>query len=274
MTDLLKIEWLKIKNYRTFILMSIFFVIGILAVNYIVYTVFDNMVTNTDAGVLLNTFNPYEFKYVWETISYTSGYLLLLPAMLLIILTTNEFTFRTNRQNIIDGWTRQQFLVVKVLMALLFAICSTFVVILVGFVFGFSTKSEMSFAGFLHVGFFFLKALSYNMFALMISTLVRKTGFAIGVFFIYMGAENIISQILDGLSMYINKLHKIDLGSMGDYLPMNASDGLLTFPENPFKSMTKGAMPTEYEWVVFSFAILYLFLFYFISNRKMLKSDL
>ena len=274
MIDLLKIEWLKIKNYRVFILMSIFFVMGILAANYIAYSGYNNVVNNTDAGILLNRFNPYEFKYVWETVSYTSGLLLLLPSMLMIILTTNEYTFRTNRQNIIDGWSRQQFLQIKISLAFLFALFATVVVIICGFVFGWSTKSDLAFDGFSHIGYFFLKALSYNLFAVMLSVLIKKTGFGIGVFFIYLGAENIISQILDSYSLYIKKIHKIDLGSLGDYLPMSASDGLLTFPNSPLKTMTKDVLPTEYNGVVLFIAIIYLILFYLISNRKILKSDM
>ena len=254
--------------------MSIFFVMGILAANYIAYSGYNNVVNNTDAGILLNRFNPYEFKYVWETVSYTSGLLLLLPSMLMIILTTNEYTFRTNRQNIIDGWSRQQFLQIKISLAFLFALFATVVVIICGFVFGWSTKSDLAFDGFSHIGYFFLKALSYNLFAVMLSVLIKKTGFGIGVFFIYLGAENIISQILDSYSLYIKKIHKIDLGSLGDYLPMSASDGLLTFPNSPLKAMTKDVLPTEYNGVVLFIAIIYLILFYLISNRKILKSDM
>ena len=187
--------------------------------------------------------------------------------------TTNEYTFRTNRQNIIDGWSRQQFLQIKISLAFLFALFATVVVIICGFVFGWSTKSDLAFDGFSHIGYFFLKALSYNLFAVMLSVLIKKTGFCIGVFFIYLGAENIISQILDSYSLYIKKIYKIDLGSLGDYLPMSASDGLLTFPNSPLKAMTKDVLPTEYNGVVIFLAIIYLILFYLVSNRKILKSD-
>ena len=274
MIDLLKIEWLKIKNYRVFILMNIFFVIGLVASNYLAYSGYNNVVKNTDAKVILDKFNPFEFKYVWETVSYISGLLVILPSMLMIILTTNEYTFRTNRQNIIDGWSRQQFLQIKISLAFLFALFSTVIVIICGFVFGWSSKSDLVFDGFSHIGYFFLKALSYNLFAVMLSVLIKKTGFGIGVFFIYLGAENILSQILDSYSLVIKKMYEIDLGSMGDYLPMNASDGLLTFPNSPLKTMTKNVLPTEYNGIVFCLAIFYLILFYFISSRKIIKSDM
>jgi ABC-2 type transport system permease protein len=274
MIRLLKIEWLKIKNYTAFIIVSIFFVIGVVAVNYIIFVVNNNMISQSQAVILTGKFSPFQFDKTWQTTSYAAGWLLLLPALMLIILITNEFTFRTHRQNIIDGWSRLQFIHVKIVMALLVAIFSTILVFFTALAFGFSSGTAFSTHGIAHVGFFFLKALSYNMIALLIGVLIRRTGFAIGVFFIYMGVENFISQLLDVWSVSLRKHNNLDLGSMGDYLPMNSADGMLTFPSNPLKLMAKGVLPTDYPWLVLSLCIAYLLLFYWATVNRMLKTDL
>jgi ABC-2 type transport system permease protein len=273
MLNLLRIEWLKIKNYTAFKVLSIFFVAGVGLTNYIVFAVNKNIVGKS-VGPLISSFNPYSFDNTWQSTSYATGFLLILPAMLIIMLISNEYTFRTNRQNIIDGWSRHEFISVKLVMALLFAIISTLLVFITALVFGLLSKSTFGLNGFSHVGYFFLKALSYNMFAVLISVLIKKTGFAIGVYFIYLGAENILSQILDFWSIKMKAEHTADLGSLGDYLPMNAADGLLTFPDNPLKSFTKAALPTDYTYVVLAFAIVYLTLFIVWSRAKYLKADL
>ncbi len=41
---------------------------------------------------------PFAFPEVWQTIAWNSGMLILLPAILIITLTTNEFTYKTHRQ--------------------------------------------------------------------------------------------------------------------------------------------------------------------------------
>ena len=274
MNTLLKIEWLKIKNYGAFKVLSIFFAAGVVLTNYVVYAFNKNVLSNTGAGAVMSSFSPYNFSNTWQSTSYATGFLLILPAMLIIILITNEYTYRTSRQNIIDGWSRQEFIMVKLVMALLIAVASTILVLLTAFVFGLLSGSSFSFNGFSHVGFFFLKALSYNMFAVLVAVLIKKTGFAIGLYFIYLGAENFISQMLDILSMKLKKDNGTDLGSIGDYLPMNASDGLLTFPDNPLKSFARGALPTEYTWLVVGFAVFYLFIFIWWSWKKYLKADL
>lgn len=274
MQSSLKIEWLKIKDYTVFKVLSIFFVVGILLSNYIVYSVNKNIVGNIKPIGLVSSFNPYTFENTWQTTSYATGYLLILPALLIIILVTNEFSFRTSRQNVIDGWSRQQFIGVKILLAFIISIITTLLVILTAAGFAMFSNSEFSLNGFDHVGYFLLKSFSYNMMAVLVSVLIRRTGFAIGLYFIYLGAENIVSQLLDVWSMKLKKDGVADLGSMGDYLPMNASDGLLTFPDNPLKSIAKAALPTDYYWVVITCAAVYLVLFIWLSRSRFIKSDL
>jgi hypothetical protein len=274
MMHLLKIEWLKIRSYRAFIVLSSAFIIGVFAANYIAYAIVDNVVNTASTAGIMGKFSPYNFDLTWQSTSYATGMILLLPALLLIILVTNEFTYRTNRQNIIDGISREQFIDVKLLLAFIFTVVSTLLVIITAASFGFSTGTSFSLTGFSHVGFFFLKALSYNIIAVFISVLIKRTGFAIGVFFIYMGAENIISWLLDILSMKIKADSGTDVGTIGDYLPMNASDGLLTFPDNPGKSIMKANLPAEYTWVILGFAIVYLVLFFYLSRRNIQTKDL
>ena len=273
MINLLKIEWLKIKNYTAFIVMTLFFVVGVFALNYIVFLVNKNIVKNVP-GAGLVSFSPYDFENTWQSTSYATGFILLLPALLLLMLFTNEYTFKTHRQNIIDGLSRQQFISVKIMMALIFAIVATLLVIISALIFGWGSGTSFSLNGILFVGYFFLKALSYNLIAILFSVLVKRTGFAIGIFFIYLGTENIVSQLLNVLSMKLKRENGTDLGNIGDYLPINAADALLEFPDNPIKTMSKAIMPSDYTWLVFALAMAYLILFYIWSRRKFINADL
>jgi hypothetical protein len=104
--------------------------------------------------------------------------------------------------------------------------------------------------------------------------LIKRTGFATSVFFIYLGAENIFSQLLNVLSIKMKADSNIDLGSIGDYLPMNAADALLAFPDNPIKSLSKAMMPSDYTWIVLALALGYIVLFYIWAKRKFINADL
>ena len=273
MQSLLKVEWLKIKNYNAFKVLGILFLVGIFLSNYIMFRSVKSA-KETEAGMLIGSYHPYNFEYVWHTTSYVTGCLLIIPAMLMIILVTNEFTYRTNRQNIIDGWSRRQFIDVKIALALVFALVTTLAVIITALVFGLFSGSDFALNNIEYLLYFLLKAFTYNMIAILISVLIRRTGFAIGIFFIYLGAENLIGLLLDVWSVKLRNVDGVDLGRMGSYLPMNAADGLILFPSNPVKSMSSKAIATDYYWIIVALALAYLALFIWWSRRKIIKSDL
>ena len=274
MIKLLKIEWLKIKSYTAFILLTSFFALGVVATNYIVYAFKKNVIDKVEGSQLLFSGSPFDFDTVWQTVSYYSSFFLMLPALLIVILISNEFTFKTHRQNIIDGWSRFEFLKVKIALAVLLAIASTVVIIITALLFGLFSGSSFSLNGFENVGYFLLKAVTYNMVAILISLLTKRSGVAIAIFFIYTIFENGVSLLLFFLAINLKKDSNLDLGNLGNYLPMNASDGLLTSPLQKFTGMAAQFLPTDFNWIVLSFAIAYLILFYWWSRRKMLRSDL
>lgn len=276
MKKLLSTEWLKIKDYAAFKILSLFFIVGVFGANYVGWLVNRQVVQASQGGkTLLSSFQPFSFEYVWQTASYISGYVIILPAMLIIILVTNEFSFRTHRQNIIDGWSRKEFVEVKLVIAFIFAVIATIVTALAALTFGLLSSGDFSLHGIENLGFFFLKCVSYFMFAVFTSVLVRKTGFAIGLYFIYLAAENALSAFLD---FYVSVKLKLnggfDAGLLGEYLPLNSADGLLGFPENPFKSMATSILPTDYFWLTLTLAIAWICLFVWWARRRFMKSDL
>ncbi len=276
MIELLKIEWLKLKNYSAFIVLSLFFVVGILGSNYAVFYLKKNFIDKADPTKIIAGSSPYDFYNTWQTTSYVSGFVLMLPALLMILLVTNEFSFKTHRQNIIDGWSRKNFIDVKIVMAVIAAVVSSILVFITAMIFGFASGSSFDISNVDNVGYFFLKALSFNMIALLFAVLVRKTGFAIGLFFIYLGVENILWGILVGLSMKYKMEYGFDIGYMGNYLPLNASDSLVHFPKNAVSDMAKNVnkLPTEYKYVSLTLVLVYLSIFYTWSRNRILKTDL
>ena len=103
MLSLIKIEWLKIKKYPAF-----WWMLGIVALTYpgvnamfyygYLEATTGKEVTNNIAKMLLG--NPFAFPETWHSVAYFSSFFILLPSILVIMLVTNEYTFRTHRQNI------------------------------------------------------------------------------------------------------------------------------------------------------------------------------
>src|SRR5664279_5755509 len=107
----LRVEWIKLRYYRTFWLLLAVILICVPAFNYIIFDFTDNNIPKINGQSLLG--KPFSFPDVWRTIPFNSGILLFMPAILVITIVSNEYTFRTQRQNIIDGWSRSRFIQIK-----------------------------------------------------------------------------------------------------------------------------------------------------------------
>jgi ABC-type transport system involved in multi-copper enzyme maturation permease subunit len=214
--------------------------------------------------------SPFAFPDVWQTVAWNSSLLLLIPAILLITLITNEFTYKTHRQNVIDGWSRSQFVTVKLVEVFIFSVLVTIVVFLTTLAFGyFANKPQAGISVFKEVrflGFFFVQMLSYTMIAFLISMLIKRAGLAIGVFFIYI----IIETFIVLFSKNVLKINGLD------FMPQEVTDLLIPQPyarkllAAPDKlKMWESQIPT-YLMV----ATLYLLAYCFIANWRFRKSDI
>jgi hypothetical protein len=262
MTHLLKIEWLKVKNYKAFWIFTILYSFAILGINYTGFYINELAVQNMPASkLLLGT--PYAFPKVWQTVGFMSSWLLYFPGILFIMLLTNEFNFKTHRQNIIDGWTRQQFITVKFVFALLFSLAATIFNFFVALLFGLiTTGSHFSFAGMENVIYIFIQTVAYITFAMFLAILFRKSGAAIAVFFLY----GLIFEWL--ITALVN--FNFNLTPVGYFLPLQVTDVMLPIPFGD-KVIYKGAPDL---WIMVIASLVYIGGYYFFALKKFTNEDL
>jgi len=263
MTSLLSIEWLKIRKYRT---------------TWVILGLFAGLLTLLNYGIIHgfiraggNNINilsqSYAFPHVWDNICYYTSNLVLFPAILMIIFTTNEYQYRTNRQNIIDGWKRLQFFHAKWLMVLSLSILTTIIAFILGLAFGYAESG--SFTGAMNntvkLAYLFILCINYYSFALLLSVLVKRSGLTIGLFLLYCLLIEFI------LHMYFNYgLHNETLNL---FLPLQCSDNLLPFPLAKMASQLVGlsAEPPAYQYILASCC--WIIIYYIIGRIRLLKSD-
>ncbi len=142
-------------------------------------------------------------------------------SILLILLVSNEFTWRTARQNVIDGLSKEEFFVAKLILLPLLVVVFFAALILVAGGFGIAgtvaaggfasasliTSPVASFMGGALIGLAGWAALAY-----LFAIVARSSGAAIGVFFLYFIAEQILSQ----LAGYVSD----SLGAATKYFPV------------------------------------------------------
>jgi ABC-2 type transport system permease protein len=226
MLALIKIEWLKIKKYPAFWWMLGIVVLAYPGLNMILYyayieTTTGKEMTNNIAKLLLG--NPFSFPEAWHTVAFFSSVFVLLPSILVIMLVTNEYTFKTHRQNIIDGWSRKQFITSKLFDVLIVSVIATLVYVLVAASYGLyadSTSANRWTEQLQYIPLFLLQTFSQLSIAFLLGYLVKKAFIALGIFlFYYMIVENIAV----GYATF-------KLNDIGRFLPFELSDRLIPRP--------------------------------------------
>ncbi len=258
MTQVLKIEWLKVKAYRTFwILIGLFTVAGpLLCMAY--------QSLNRQVSSKLPLFkDPFAFPEVYETTAWLTSYMTPVMGILLIILLTNENNFRTIRQNIIDGWSRDQFILAKFGVMIGMVLYITLLVALTAFVFGAQSGGSPS-EGTSMILLSALQSLTYLSIAFFLGTFMKRSGIAIAiyVFYAYVG-EFMIAALLD----FKVKTHS------GAFLPMECTDRLISGGSKIIRQLASRATPPS-NTVYALTAVAYILIFCYFSWRKMKKADL
>ncbi len=226
MTTLIRTEWLKMKKYNAF-----WWIMGITAlsypgINYIFYMIYDNLVNQpSQAGQVAKMIigNPFTFPEVWHTVAYSSSIFIFIPAVVIIMFISNEYTFKTHRQNIIDGWSRSQFVTSKLIDVLIISLIITLLFMAVALVTGFANQERLirdTWGMSYYIGLFALQTFAQLSIAFLIGFLVRKAFIALGIFLFYF---IIFEPIIVGLL-------KVYGHDNGRFMPLEISDRIIPVP--------------------------------------------
>jgi ABC-2 type transport system permease protein len=265
MLQRLRVEWIKLRSYRTFWILSIMYLISIFGGNYLGYWIQEETYREEQVKGMLDmmeSVRPYEFPKVWHTTAWASSWLLFIPGLLMIIFMSNEYTYKTHRQNIIDGWSRDQFISTKIGLAVIAAIISTVMVALTALYFGLINREPFNTENFSYIFYFFIQALSYILVAFLIALLVKRAGLAIGIFFLYaLIVENVLAALMN---KYMNL--------SGRWLPLETTDNLVPFPI--FERAQRMVIKPYNTTALLIVAIVYLAAYLYFINKKFKTDDL
>lgn len=258
MLHLLKIEWLKVKNYKAFWIFLALYIAALIGINYVAYYLSHEVAKQAPIEIL-----PYSFPKVYQTIAWVSSWLLYFPGMIMILVISNEYSFKTHRQNIIDGWERRQFIVSKILFALVLAVILTICCFIIAIAFGVFSGSSFSFDGIENIGYAFIEALCYLFFAMILAVLLRRSGLAMAIFFLYgLVFENLIGGLVDRFVLNSHNFYY--------YMPLEASDVLVPIPFG--NKIFYPDAPSVTTLLIVS--LVYVGLYCFLAIRKFETDDL
>jgi ABC-2 type transport system permease protein len=220
MIRLFQIEWIKAKSNMAFWALLFLYMIGVYVLCSI-GTGIMNMSGNVNGAAMdLSAINMYNFPQAWHNLTYISSYLKIFLGIAMIVSISNELQQKTLRQNIIDGLSKIEFVITKIIFALMLSLMATLLIFAIGCYFGMTYADQFN-VDFLverldFVGAFFLQTFAFLLFSLFIGILIRSTGLTIAYSF-----------LIETFAIWI--FFDSD-GVLAALLPMNALDNLIQFP--------------------------------------------
>lgn len=226
MLNLIKTEWLKIKDYPAFWWIICITALSYPGINYSFLSIYHNITAKQSMqGQIVKALlgNPFSFPEAWHTVAYFSSMFIFIPAIVVIMLITNEYTYKTNRQNIIDGWSRQQFMWSKFISVVIITVIVSVIYFIIALIIGSSNTDATTvnkWEQLYYVLLFAFQTFAQLSIAFLIGLLVRKSFIALAIFIFYF---IILEPILVGVLKY-------KANDIGRYLPLELSDRLIPIP--------------------------------------------
>jgi ABC-2 type transport system permease protein len=276
MINLLKIEFRKILTYKVFwILTGLYFLflgLGIFMAEFILNDWVNNF--NTRFPIPMPHVTLYFFPDIWQNLTFFASirYVLIFPALVVIILITNEFTNKTIRQNIVNGLSKQDFLASKLQFILFFSIVVTVILGLVIFFIGLShsDSQQMGMMGrkLIFIPGFFIQILSFLVFAYFFGFMLKHTGLAIALFILY-------ALIIEPVIYYVLKIPFFQPNNISPWLPLNSVLRIVEYPSVPILQKFMGiTLQSSVSMLHCGIALLYSAIMIGIVFWIILKKDL
>jgi ABC-2 type transport system permease protein len=265
--DLLRIDLKKMVNYRTFwVVCGLYFLTlaFVTASGMEILKWLASKGAEFGADININRIPLYHFPDVWQNLLYISGFFKIVVGVMVVISITNEYTYRTIRQNIIDGMSRWEFLLSKMLTNFLLSLMSVVMIFIIALTTGFIYSPQIIITDVLtDLEFFpayFLEVFSFLSYALMLGILVQRSGLTI---------------ILLMLSAMIEAIIKVNLPESLDftqaYFPMQSMTNLVAMP---FPRYAFQQIQDYVSWQSAFIAVAWTGLFNYFSYLKLKKSDI
>ena len=134
-------------------------------------------------------FPIFDYQDIWQNLAYAYKFITILLCFVLIVNVSNEFNNKTIRQNVIDGMSKKDFIISKILFIIFFSILASLMLMVLGFTAGFLYSPVQDahhiFMNFNFVGAYFLHLLYHLSFCMLLAILIKRSGIIIALLIIY-----------------------------------------------------------------------------------------
>lgn len=223
----------------------------------------------------------FNFPYIWHFNTYVAAILKFFLLLVIVSMMANEYSYKTLKQNLIDGLSKKEFILSKFYTVIAFALASTFFVFLVSLVLGlfYSDFTELSiiFSDLQYLLAFFIKLVGFFSFGLFLGILIKRSAFAVGALIVWYITEWIIFGILNWKVTSLETAQKIK-----NFFPLESMQNLIKEPGSRLSAVKSianqmgGNFSKDYS-VHFTdvlIVLIWTFIFIYLSFKLLKKRDL
>ena len=205
--------------------------------------------------------------------------------LVVVSMMSNEYSYKTLKQNLIDGLSKKEFILSKFYTVIAFAAISTVFVFVVSLILGLIYSDYNEFAIIVsdldYLFAFFIKLVGFFSFGLFLGILVKRSAFAVGAMLVWFILENIFRGFL--FWQYQDTDNMVDkVSSIMQFMPLESMSNLIKEPFSRLgavKSIANqvGETFTKSYAVEFSTVLIvsfWTFVFIYLSYALLKKRDL
>ena len=175
----------------------------------------------------------FNFPYIWHFNTYMAAILKFFLLLVIVSMMANEYSYKTLKQNLIDGLSKKEFILSKFYAVLTFALVSTIFVFVVSLILGFIYSDYNEFTIIIsdleYILAFFIKLVGFFSFGLFLGILVKRSAFAVGAMLVWLIGESILKGYLFwAFKDSENTSEKVD--AIMQFLPLEAMANLIKEP--------------------------------------------
>ena len=142
----------------------------------------------------------FNFPYIWHFNTFIAALLKIFLAIIIVSMMANEYTYKTIKQNLIDGLSKKEFIASKFLTVVFFSLISTLFVCVISMILG-TVYSDYTEIGIVLTDLrfliaYFIKLIGFFSFCLFAGVLVKRSAFALGFLILWQMFEGFIRGVI------------------------------------------------------------------------------
>ena len=278
MLRLLSIEFHKLRYNKASKILSIIYFALLLSIALIATIKFEF----GDFKLHLAYQGIFNFPYIWHFNTYMAAILKFFLLLVIVSMTSNEYSYQTLKQNLIDGLSKKEFILSKFYTVIAFALISTLFVFVVSLTLGilYSDYNEFSIiiSDLEYLFAFFIKLVGFFSMGLFFGILVKRSAFAVGAIFVWIILENIFKGYLfwsfkdaESSSKSVDFIMQFLPGEAISNLikePFSRLGAVKTFANTMGKTFDKAEIEMSAIFIVSVWTLIFIYLSYALLKKR------